>query len=260
MTGVVRTLFVVGIGPGDPDQVTVQAIRALERADVLFLVDKGPDQRELVDLRRQIYERHLPHHAPRIVEIPDPARDRDAADYREAVADWRERRAHAWQDAIRDELAPDEAGAFLVWGDPAIYDATITVLERVHELGEVAFTVEVIPGITSVQALAARHRVPLNRVGGDIHITTGRRLREEIGLAQDTVVMLDRHEAFAALPDAQDTEIYWGAYIGTPDELLVAGRVADVAGEIAALRADARRRKGWIMDIYLLRRIPRGPV
>lgn len=252
-----RTLFVVGIGPGDPDQVTVQAIRALEDADVLFLVDKGADQRELVDLRRQICERHLPHRDHRIVEIPDPVRDRDAADYREAVDAWREQRAHAWHDAIRSELAPDEAGAFLVWGDPAIYDATITVLDRVLELGGVAFTVEVIPGVSSVQALAARHRVPLNRVGGGIHITTGRRLREEIAVGEDAVVMLDRDDAFAAVPDAENTEIYWGAYLGTPDELLVAGKVGDVAGEIAALRAEARRRKGWIMDIYLLRRIPR---
>jgi precorrin-6A synthase len=51
-----------------------------------------------------------------------------------------------------------------------------------------------------------------------------------------------------------DTEIYWGAYLGTKDEILVSGTVADVAGQIQAARGEARERKGWIMDTYLLRR------
>jgi precorrin-6A synthase len=48
--------------------------------------------------------------------------------------------------------------------------------------------------------------------------------------------------------------IYWGAYLGTHDELLVSGPLAEVADEIDRARAEARERKGWIMDIYLLRR------
>ena len=71
--------------------------------------------------------------------------------------------------------------------------------------------------------------------------------------------MLDRGTAFTSVDP--DLHIYWGAYLGTPDELLVSGRVGDVAGEIARLRAEARAAKGWIMDTYLLRRDPplRGP-
>jgi precorrin-6A synthase len=66
-------------------------------------------------------------------------------------------------------------------------------------------------------------------------------------------VMLDGAGVFADLPD-DDLDIYWGAYVGTADELLVQGPVRDVADEIVRRRAEARARKGWIMDTYLLRR------
>ena len=48
--------------------------------------------------------------------------------------------------------------------------------------------------------------------------------------------------------------IWWGAYLGTPDEMLISGRVGDVGEQIAEQRAAARERIGWIMDIYLLRK------
>jgi precorrin-6A synthase len=48
--------------------------------------------------------------------------------------------------------------------------------------------------------------------------------------------------------------IYWGAYLGTADELLIAGPLQQVKAQILDVREQARRRKGWIMDTYLLRR------
>ena len=122
-------------------------------------------------------------------------------------------------------------------------------------MGTVEFEYEVIPGISSIQSLAARHRVSLTQVGRPVHITTGRRLAEDGFPAgcDDVVVMLDASCSFAGRVPA-DTEIYWGAYLGTKDEILVSGTVADVAGQIQAARGEARERKGWIMDTYLLRR------
>jgi precorrin-6A synthase len=171
------------------------------------------------------------------------------------VEAWRSARADVWEDLIARELGEDGCGAFLVWGDPALYDSTIAVLGEIAARGRVAFEFEVIPGISSVQALAAAHRVPLNRVGEPIEITTGRRLLEKAGgdASGDVVVMLDAATAFDSIED-RDTEIYWGAYVGTKHEILVSGRLRDVAGEIVRLRADARERHGWIMDAYLLRR------
>jgi precorrin-6A synthase len=249
----VRTVLVIGVGAGDPEHITVQAINALRRTDVVFVVDKGPA--DLSRAREEILARYA-EQRPRVVAIPDPARDRTAAAYRSAVEEWRSARADAWERAIATELRDAGCGAFLVWGDPALYDSTIAVLDEIRARGTVRFDHEVIPGISSPQALAARHRVPFNRVAGAVQITTGRRLAEGLPEeADDVLVMLDADCAFTRFPDL---DIYWGAYLGTEDEILVAGRVGEVADEIRRRRAEARERKGWVMDTYLLRRRSRS--
>ena len=246
-----RTVLVIGIGAGDPEHVTVQAIRAMNRADIVFVIEKDVRTDELERVRHEILERYLEDgRRPRIIPLPDPPRDRSAAAYGSAVVDWRRRRADQWERAI---AAEEGCMAFLVWGDPAIYDSTLAVLDEVLARGTVEFDHEVIPGISSVQALAARHRVPFNRIGGAVQITTGRRLAAGFPTeADDVLVMLDSDCTFTRLDG--DIDIYWGAYVGTEDEILVAGRVADVAEEIRRLRREARERKGWVMDSYLLRR------
>jgi precorrin-6A synthase len=253
MAAPVRRLLVIGIGAGDPEHVTTQAIRALNAVDVFFVVEKGQEKRDLVELRRQICGRYI-ERSYRTVELRDPERDRTSSAYGEAVAAWRHARAEQWEASLRAELGEHECGAFLVWGDPALYDSTLAVIEEIRSRGRLELDYEVVPGISSVQALAARHRIALNRIGQPIVITTGRRLSEgHHDAAGDVVVMLDAGCSFRRFV-GQPVEIYWGAYIGTPDELLVAGELADVADEIERVRSEARERKGWIMDTYLLRR------
>jgi precorrin-6A synthase len=252
----VRTVYVIGIGAGDPQQLTLQAIAAMNRVQVFFTVDKGAAKEDLSRLRRELLARHVTH-AHRVVQVLDPPRDRTAgsADYAAAVADWQHRREAEFQRMITEELPADGVGGFLVWGDPALYDGTLRILDRIAAQGGVAFDVVSVPGISSVQALAARHRVALNRTGRAFLVTTGRRLADE-GLpagVDDVVVMLDAHQAFAGLPDT-DLDIYWGAYVGTADEVLVHGDLQRVKGEIQRLWTEHRARKGWIMDSYLLRR------
>lgn len=244
----------IGIGPGNPEQVTVEATRALNRVDVFFVVDKGSEKEDLARLRREICDRYVERPDYRIVEIPEAHRERDPTDYQAEVEAWRARRAAVWADAIRAELPEDGCGGFLVWGDPSLYDGTISVLEQVRADGALELDLEVVPGISSVQALAASHRITLNRIGGAIQITTGRRLADSFPEAgDDVVVMLDGGCAFKGV-DPTRMEIYWGAYLGTDDELLVSGELGAVADEIERVRAKARDRNGWIMDTYLLRR------
>jgi precorrin-6A synthase len=187
--------------------------------------------------------------------VPDPERDRDPADYGAPVDDWHERRADLFERLVADELGDDGRGGILVWGDPSLYDSTLRIVERVLARGRVSFEYEVIPGVTSVSELTARHRIPLNRIGAPVLITTGRRLAAGWPAgADDVVVMLDSGCAFRHVAEP-GVLIWWGAYLGTPDEILVSGPLVDVAGEIERVRSEARARKGWIMDIYLLRRI-----
>jgi precorrin-6A synthase len=247
-------IVVIGIGAGDPEQLTLQAVAALNRVDVFFVLDKGDVKQELVDLRTEILQRHATSKEYQVVVGRDPERDRSSTAYVEAVDDWRRRRADVCAELITANLGADQVGAFLVWGDPSLYDSTLAILDDILDRGELSFDIEVIPGISSVSTLAARHRVPLNQVGRPVQITTGRRLAKEWpDGVDDVVVMLDAHTAFTAHLD-QDATIYWGAYLGTPDELLIAGPVREVAAEIEKVRAEARERKGWIMDTYLLRR------
>ncbi len=242
-----RSIHVIGIGVGDPDQVTTQAIRALNDTQVFFAMDKREATADLVALRREVCRRFIARPDYRFVELPDPVRAA-GGEYTRVVADWHASRARLWAAAIETELAPGEVGAFLAWGDPSLYDSTLRVLDEVARHVELQY--DVIPGITAVQTLTARHRVTLNEIAEPVLITTGRKLRSQ-GLSGSAVVMLDGDCAFLDCPP--ETRIWWGAYLGTPDEILVAGTVGDVGGRIAGLRAEARTRHGWIMDTYLLR-------
>jgi precorrin-6A synthase len=249
----VRKICVVGIGAGDPDHLTLQAAKAIGRTDVFFLLDKGETKASLIELRERLI-RGYSQPRKRIIEGRDPDRDRNPADYTGTVADWRHRRSLVLEELIAEHLKDDETGSILVWGDPSLYDSTIAILEEILERGAVEFEFEVIPGISSVSALAAKHRVGLNRVGQPFQITTGRRLAEGWPEgADDVVVMLDAQHAFTNYPDA---DIYWGAYVSTPDELLASGPVGEVGDEIVKTRTEAREQHGWIMDTYLLRRRP----
>ncbi|MFB8039745.1 precorrin-6A synthase (deacetylating) [Streptomyces hydrogenans] len=250
-----RHIAVIGIGSGDPDQLTLGAVKAMGSTDVFFLLEKGEEKSSLTRLRRTMLAEHATH-PHRVVEAEDPWRDRaqDArGGYTEAVHDWRRRRADVCERLIREELAPGQRGAFLVWGDPSLYDSTLAVLEEITARGNVTFTYDVVPGVSSVSTLAARHRVGLNRVGRPIHITPGRRLAETVGNDDgDIVVMLDANESFRQFAGG-GTWIYWGAYLGTPDEILISGPLDKVTDDIRRTRATARAEHGWIMDTYLLR-------
>ncbi|WP_415769761.1 precorrin-6A synthase (deacetylating) [Pseudomonas sp. LB3P38] len=249
-----KKLLVIGIGAGNPDYITMQAVKALNLADVFFLMDKGQSKDKLIDLRREICERYITDRDYRFVEAHSPERERGDVDYKASVEDLNLAKQQTFERLISEEMTDDQCAGFLVWGDPALYDSTIRILQAILASGRCVFEFEVIPGITSVQALAAQHKVPLNRIGRSIEITTGRRLAA--GQVSDTdslVVMLDAEDSYHRVAD-QETEIYWGAYLGTPDEILISGKLKDVADEIERVRKAARLENGWIMDTYLLRK------
>jgi precorrin-6A synthase len=249
-----RTLLAIGIGTGNPEHLTLQAVRALGSVDVVFSFDKGQEKAALQQARRDICERHIAPRPYRWVEISDAPRDARIASYETRVDAWHEQRLVAVEESIASELGDDQTGAILVWGDPSLYDSTLRLLERLRARAAVAFEYAVIAGISSPQLLAARHKLTLNRIGGAVQVTTGRRLARSVPTeADDVVVMLDGECAFNQVP-ADDYDIYWAAYLGTEHELSIAGRLSECKGEIERVRAAARAEHGWIMDIYLLRR------
>jgi precorrin-6A synthase len=249
-----RQVLLIGIGAGDPEHLTIQAVKALQRVDAFFVTDKGREKADLKRLRTQICERYIEGRRYRTIEVQDPERDRNPTDYESAVAAWHGQRAALYETLIREQLTENECGAFLVWGDPGLYDSTLRVIGQIASAGRVAFEYEVVPGITSVQTLTARHRIALNRVGAPVHITTGRRLAEHPHVENaDVVVLLDGECAFRHVSDEQ-VDIYWGAYLGTPQEILLSGKLTELAPTIERVRSEARQRHGWVMDTYLLRK------
>lgn len=254
----ISRIRVIGIGTGHPDHLTGQAIRALNTVDVFLVADKGETKSDLVAARQAVCDAFItPGRRYRFVEVPDPRRgpdaQRDAAAYDRGVRDWHAARVAAYAAVIDTLSDAERTVGFLVWGDPAFYDSTLRIVDALRERYPVDH--DVIPGISSVQLLAAAHRIPLNRIGASIHITTGRRLLAEYSPdLGDVVVMLDGHLACAGLVERHpDLELFWGAQLGTPDEVLVRGRLADVLDTVRRVRDDVRARTGWVMDTYLLR-------
>lgn len=232
---------ILGVGMG-PQHVTPEVADALRSADYVIAAEKGCDD-GLLAARRAIAAAY----GIEVVAVPDPERDRDArADYPGAVRTWHEARAAAYERVLRERGG---TAAFLVWGDPSLYDSTIRVVERIA--GRLPVEYDVLPGISAPQLLAARHRIVLHPVGQPVHVTTARLLREAIAAGQaNLVVMLGGGPDLTGL---EDWSIWWGANLGTAAEELLAGRVGDVLGDLDAARARVREAVGWVMDICLLR-------
>lgn len=243
------TLSLIGIGTGNPDHVTGQAIKALKGADLILIPRKGEAKSDLADLRRQILSQVLSAPVP-VADYDVPSRA-DQDDYLGAVNDWHDAIAQVWADMIATQPGARTV-ALMVWGDPSLYDSTLRIAARLPGL-----TVRVIPGITSLQVLTAAHAIPLNTLAAPVTITTGRQLRDHgwPDGATTLAVMLDKGGAFATL-DPTDLTIWWGAYVGMPEQTLIHGPLASVSDAILSTRARLRADHGWIMDIYLLRRGP----
>ncbi|GAB2990586.1 precorrin-6A synthase (deacetylating) [Nocardioides montaniterrae] len=234
----VGTIKVLGFGMG-PQHLTPEVAAALRGCDYVLAASKREDD-ALLAVRREICDAY----GVELVAVPDPDRDREPVGdggYVAAVADWHAARVAAYRAVIEERGG---TVGFLVWGDPSLYDSTIRI---VSELGEH----DVLPGISAPSILAARHKIVLHTVGAPVHITTARRLREDIAAGQTNLVVY--LGSSLDLDGLEDWSIWWGANLGAPSERLVAGRVGDVRDALAEARDAAKDEAGWVMDIYLLR-------
>ena len=247
-------LFLVGIGTGNPDHVTRQAERMLRAANIIMVPHKGKSKSDLADLRYQICDQLLGTDSPPIFSFDLPVRDPDKS-YLAAVADWHDAIARIWANTIQNASVelnrPIKTVALLIWGDPSLYDSSMRIAARLDPEP----TITVAPGITSVQALTAAHNIAVNDLGAPFLVTTGRRLRDE-GFPNDVdtaIIMLDGNCSFTSL-NGTEFDIWWGAFLGMPEQILLSGPLHEVGEEIVSRRAAARNEHGWIMDTYLLKR------
>lgn len=253
-----KRIYLIGIGTGNPEHLTIQAVNSLKKVNVFFILEKESEKnRDLVKLRKEILHRYLPYKDYRVISAIIPERRKGGKElevYKERVDIWRKQKAEIISDLINKEMKDGEIGAILIWGDPSLYDGHIEILEYILQKGMAEFEYEVIPGITSMQVLTARYKIPLNFIGESVHITTGRRLKElHSSDINNCVVLLDNYMTYKNFVDT-DLHIYWGAYLGTEKEILISGRLKDVIHEIIKVRNEVKKTNGWIMETYILRK------
>lgn len=248
-------LVLVGIGMGNPDHLTGQAIKLLQNADLILIPEKGNEKSDLADLRVVICEKLLSP-IPKIARFRLPVRDAKESSYLKRVTDWHEKIALLWRDEIFKHCPNGGRVALMIWGDPSLYDSSLRIANRLIA-EEQKVSINVVPGLTSVQLLTAAHKIPLNTLAEPLMIMTGRNLRDcgWPNTVKTAVVMLDGDCSFDQL-DGKDYTIWWGAFLGMPEQILASGPLHQCCEDIKVLRANARAKHGWIMDSYLLRKSP----
>ena len=241
-------LLLIGIGTGNPDHITRQAEKAIASADWIMIPTKGDNKADLADLRHDICAQIAGVDLSRILEFELPVRD-PAIPYVDRVHHWHDAIADVWQETIQVNIKTGKV-ALLIWGDPSLYDSSLRIASRLNPAPKIT----VLPGLTSLQVLTAAHAIPINELAHPFVVTTGRQLRENgWPTGMDTVaVMLDGECSFQSLEN-QNCQIYWGAYVGMKEEILIQGPLDQVTEQIVEMRAKARENHGWIMDIYVLK-------
>ena len=247
-------LFLVGVGTGNPKHISLQAIEQLKSVDIIIIPRKGHDKSDLADLRRQICNQILKEESPTLFEFELPTRTKEK-NYFKAVDAWHDAIAKIWNECIRNaqqtlKKRVNSVG-LLIWGDPSLYDSSLRIAKRLKPMPNI----KVIPGITSVQALTAAHKITVNEIGKPFVITTGRQIAN-FGFPDgiDTaIIMLDGNCSFKKL-EQEIYHIWWGAYLGMKNEILIEGKLSEVSEVIVETRKKAREVHGWIMDSYMLKR------
>ena len=252
-----NNIYLIGIGTGNPDHLTLEAKNLLETSDLILLPNKGSEKSDLLDLRRFICKQISKKSSLSIREFSMPIRDETNKNYLSRVDQWHKEIATCWSNAIkgfrRQEKVLNLNIALLIWGDPSLYDSSIKIFHKYNEQ-EKNSCLKVVPGITSLQALAAAHKITLNSVGKPFHVTTGRMLRQ-FGWPNETetvAVLLDEKCSFN-LVKKNNLRIWWGAYLGMDKEILLCGNVSEIGKKIANTRLTAKQKYGWIMDTYILK-------
>jgi precorrin-2/cobalt-factor-2 C20-methyltransferase len=173
-------LYGVGVGPGDPELVTLKAHKVLSRVPVIFVPLKD---RQSKSYAKSIVARLIKEPEQKVVELVLP------------MLRGKEQLEDYWQqaaDTIWQHLEKGEDCAFVNVGDPLLYGTFIYILETVKK-NHPEIEVEVIPGISSINAAAARAMFPLASDDERIAIISGNReervIRETIANFETIVFM-----------------------------------------------------------------------
>jgi precorrin-2/cobalt-factor-2 C20-methyltransferase len=184
MTPKTGTLYGIGVGPGDPELITLKALKVLERAPHIFA---SASSKNTYSLALNIVRSHL--NGAGIEHLPFPM-TRETEVLKEA-----------WEKNARRVLAVLAGGsdaAFITLGDPLTYSTFGYLLKTIKRL-EPGVRVVTIPGITSYHAAAALTHTPLSEGEESFFVVSGAlggaRLREVIDKT-DNIVLLKTYRHY----------------------------------------------------------------
>ena len=173
------TLYGIGVGPGDPELITVKSARILHQVDVIFAASSTKND---YSLAVSIARHHIREETP-VIMLPFPmTKDRE-----EAQTAWKSNAA-----AIIESLEQGKNAAFITLGDSMTYSTYGYVLKYIQAAAP-HIRIETIPGITSYQAAAARLNTPLVEGEESLLVMSGvkggNRLREFCGKPENVVFL-----------------------------------------------------------------------
>lgn len=243
-------IYLIGIGTGNPKHLTLEATTILNKLDLILLPKKNKDKEDLYKVRKNICNTVIKNKKIKIKEYDVPKRLNEY-EYYDAVSLWHKTISKNIYKIINELKAKNLKLGFLIWGDPGLYDSTIRIISNI----DINYKLKIISGISSIQELTSAHLISLNDIGQSVLITTGRKLNENTFVDYKKVfVLLDGKCSFKILNSAK-FYIWWGAYLGMKNQILIKGLLRNVNKKIIDERAKARKINGWIMDSYLLKKI-----
>ena len=224
-------LYGVGVGPGDPDLITIKAIKILREAEVIFAASSINNSHSLaVEIARP----HLSGHQDiRVLQFQMSHNEAG----REAL--WEQN-----SQVIIEEIEQGKKVAFLTLGDPMTYSTFGYLIRTIHGV-KPAVSIVTIPGITSYQAAAARINTPLVEGDESLLITSGVRggaqVRKFMEQAEN-IVLLKTYKNISDINEA----LLDGGLIGNCVGISKCGREGET------IVADVRECKGWKPDYWTL--------
>jgi len=204
----------LGVGPGDPELITLKAHRLMQNADVVSYLanEQGSSQ------ARDIAQHSLEGSKAGQIEIPVPMpmkNDRTGANQAYDLA----------ADKIRSVIAEGKNVVFLCEGDPLFFGSFSYLLDRLQD----EMTCAVVPGISSVHAASSALKLPLSMLTESVAIINGRHSEEKIRQTlqqHDSVIIMKagpyRPKILAALADTgRSEEANYLEYIGRDDQVII---------------------------------------
>jgi precorrin-2/cobalt-factor-2 C20-methyltransferase len=221
-------LTAVGLGPGDPELITLKGLRAIEAANLIF-IPRSQEGEQSLALR--IAQPWLQRDRQQVIELPLPMTRNEV----ELVPAWQAAADQIAQGfaVLENSGAEQPRGVYLLLGDPLLY-GTFTYI-----WGELAarypnIQIEIVPGVTSFAAAAARAQFLLSATSDRVAIlpasyeTDAAQLRRLLA-DYETVILLKvgpvLPQILAALEDMRLLEsTLYAERVGMPEERMALGQ------------------------------------